>query len=172
MTPAFESAFRFTVIGQEGGFVLSTLKFDSGGQTYAGISRVNFPEWAGWKLIDAGDTKSDQLHDLVYSFYWSSFWQRMGLERLPSRIATLVFDFAVNSGRDIAAKKLQQVLRVTVDGDIGPQTSLAAYRADWRAPVIYLNRRLDYLNDLKAWDNFGRGWSQRIVNLFDFAAAA
>lgn len=171
-TNSFQSAFRLTVLGQEGGFVLSTLKHDRGGQTYAGISRVNFPTWAGWALIDAGDTTSDHLHDLVYEFYFAFAWQRMQLEALPSRLGALVFDFAVNSGREVAARKLQAVLGVEVDGKIGTQTSIAAHRADWRAPVLYLNRRLDYLNDLKAFDDFGRGWTQRVVNLFDYAAAA
>lgn len=171
MTLSFEKAFTLTVLGQEGGFVLSTLQHDSGGQTYAGISRNNFPNWEGWVLIDAGDVSSARLHELVKIFYWNFAWARLNLEQLPPRIAALVFDFAVNSGRTVAAKKLQRLLLVRDDGVIGAKTVVAARSASSiQLATRYLADRLDYLNDLRAWQYFSKGWTQRIVNLMYFAA--
>lgn len=171
MSTAYLAAFNLTVLGQEGGFVLSTLRGDRGGQTYAGISRVNFPEWAGWRRIDAGDRQSNYLKELVYEFYYGFAWQRMSLGLLPRRTAALVFDFAVNSGRTIAALRLQKWLGVTADGNIGPKTIAATSAADPLClSMHYMAERLDYLNDLKAWDTFSEGWSQRVVRLLHYAA--
>lgn len=171
MNQAFESAFSLTVIGQEGGFVLSTLKHDSGGMTYAGISRNNFPEWGGWALIDAGDTGSNYLHQLAKDFYLGFAWSRLSLDQLPQRIAALVFDFAVNSGRTVAVQRLQRLLLVKDDGVMGIKTVIAVRASDpTRLALRYLAARLDFLNDLSAWAYFGKGWSQRIVNLMNFAA--
>lgn len=167
MTASFDRAFEFTVMSQEGGFVLSTLKGEKS-ETYAGIYRHMQPSWPGWVLIDRGDAGSSYIHELVKTFYQTRFWDRLRLDQLPPRLAALVFDFAVNSGNAVAVKKLQQVLMVLDDGEIGPKTVLAASKGvQLQIAIRYLAKRLDYINDLSAWKDFGKGWSQRIVNLMN-----
>ena len=46
----FLISFKKTNIN-EGGFVDDPS--DSGGMTYAGVSRKWFPNWEGWKIVDA-----------------------------------------------------------------------------------------------------------------------
>lgn len=167
---AFDEAYRFT-LQQEGGFVLSTLQHDRGGMTYAGISRVMQPQWPGWALIDAGKDAPDAMQDLVRQFYFARFWQRMGLENVPARLAVLAFDFGVNSGNQVAIKRLQRIAMVQDDGELGPKTVAAIRAADPNKLAIrYVAARIDYLDDLDTWSSFGRGWMHRIINLMNYLA--
>jgi lysozyme family protein len=47
MTDKAKKIIEFT-LRNEGYYVND--KDDSGGETYRGISRVNFPKWAGWAI--------------------------------------------------------------------------------------------------------------------------
>lgn len=169
MTPAFERAYAFTH-GQEGGYALAWLPGEKS-ETYAGIYRHANPKWPGWALIDAGDTTSDRLKALVVQFYFNEFWVRFNCEQLPFPLSALVYDFAVNSGGPVAIKHLQGLLPVTVDGLLGARTAAAARGMDaCKLNMRYIAARLDYLNDLSSWKSFGRGWSQRTVELLRLAA--
>lgn len=48
--PDFKVALYQVVLPNEGGWVKDPA--DSGGETYKGISRKNFPHWSGWSEID------------------------------------------------------------------------------------------------------------------------
>lgn len=169
MTQSFDTAFAFT-IKQEGGFVLSTLPTEKS-ETYAGIYRYANADWEGWVQIDAGDRISAPLQNMVKNFYFQKFWVPMNLEQLPQPLATLAFDFGLNSGASTAIKKLQHLLMVAEDGDLGARSIDAARSmpAD-KLNMRYLAARLDLFNDLKSFSAFGKGWTQRIVDLLNFAA--
>lgn len=170
MTQSFDMAFAFTH-KEEGGFILSTLAGDSGGETYAGIARNKQPQWEGWVRIDQGDTISTTLQNMVKNFYFNRFWLRMNLEQLPQPLATLAYDWGVNSGNIIAIKKLQYLLNVNDDGILGSTTAGAARSMPPdKLAMRYLAARLDFLNDLNAWMTFGKGWTQRVVDLLNFAS--
>lgn len=47
--PAYERMIR-----REGGYRLTNDPADRGGMTFAGISRNRWPDWEGWRQIDAG----------------------------------------------------------------------------------------------------------------------
>lgn len=169
MTQAFDRSFAFTH-QQEGGYKLSRLPGEQS-ETYAGIYRHAHPKWSGWALIDAGDTSSHELKALVSQFYFQEFWVRYNLEQLPFPLSALVYDFAVNSGGITAIRCLQRLLPVKDDGMLGAATAAAARGIDGpRLNMRYIAARLDYLNDLSNWKDFGRGWSQRVVELLKFAA--
>src|SRR6185312_14274185 len=76
------------------------------------------------------------------------------------------FDEAVNSGPGRAAKDLQSVLGVPIDGVIGPVTLAAAAKAE---PVGVINAlgdaRLAFLKSLGTWSTFGNGWSNRVASV-------
>lgn len=127
---------------------------DRGGETYAGIARNFFPNWAGWKLVDqikktnkgaAAITracKSDHLlQDYVTAWYKSEWWDYLGLGALPQKLANEVFEQAVNLGKAGSGKKVQIICNaynylkgkalftdLVVDGAIGPKT-LGALKA-------------------------------------------
>ena len=134
----FSQAFAKT-LGNEGGY--STDPKDLGGETYCGISRVNFPDWAGWHAIDAwkglGSPSSvlgqnEDLQAQVQAFYRSLFWNPLHGDQIAfPDLAEKLFDMAVNMGIGQAVKLLQDALNVvvgsglTVDGGMGPMTLAA-----------------------------------------------
>ncbi|MCX8017479.1 MAG: hypothetical protein N2690_06240, partial [Rhodocyclaceae bacterium] len=88
---AFERMIR-----NEGGYVLHKVPYDRGGMTYAGISRRNWPDWSGWRDIDAG---RDPEAETVRDFYRVNFWTPIQGDAIRSQsIAQTLFDFAVNAG--------------------------------------------------------------------------
>lgn len=121
----FELAIGTTLLA-EGGY--SNNPSDAGGETYEGISRKNFPEWSGWKLIDAQPNKRDLnsnpiLQGLVVGFYRGNFWQFDGLN--DQQLAGKIFDLSVNVGKVHGIKILQQTLGINADGIYGPATEQA-----------------------------------------------
>jgi len=128
--PAFER-----VILNEGGYKLTTVPGDRGGQTYAGITRKSFPDWRGWASLDAGRTPDAQI---VRDLYRGAFWDPLQADQITSqRVATCLFDFAVNAGAKTAAKLAQLVVGTTPDGAIGPVT-LEAINAT--APEVFVSQ--------------------------------
>lgn len=143
--PAFEYALKHT-LQFEGGYANDPA--DSGGETFRGVSRRNWPGWFGWKLID--QVKADglrsasainqrfaddpQMAELVADFYLCNFWRPFsGLSEME-RLQVKLFDTAVNTGVGRAVKLLQQALntlkstpaRLQVDGALGPITMAVA----------------------------------------------
>lgn len=125
--PAFEK-----VLLAEGGYKLTDIAHDRGGQTYAGITRKSNPDWRGWAYIDAGKTPDAQL---VRDLYRANYWAPVHGDELPQRIAECLFDFAVNAGPRTAVKLAQLVVGTTPDGVIGPVT-VAALNAI--APEVFV----------------------------------
>lgn len=126
----FKAALLVT-LAHEGGYALSARPDDPGGATYAGISRVNHPTWAGWALVDRGVTRGARLEALVEEFYLLHFWDPIhGDEIQDQRIATSLLDYAVNVGLRTGVRHLQSLLGVKADGVVGPITIAALNLAD------------------------------------------
>lgn len=117
------------VIESEGGYKLTNIPGDRGGQTYAGIARIPNPHWAGWHYIDRNDTPPKEL---VREFYKANYWDKVHGDQLPAGLDYAVYDFAVNAGVGRAAKYLQRAVGVADDGVIGPGTMAAVAKADPR----------------------------------------
>ena len=109
----------------EGGY--SNHVADSGGETYRGISRNNFPNWNGWAIIDVIDhstlDQNSQLQALVVAFYHATFWHYDGIN--DQAVANKIFDLAVNVGQRHAIKIVQLAVSVIADGVYGPATEAA-----------------------------------------------
>jgi lysozyme family protein len=116
--PAFEVMIR-----NEGGYVNHTVAGDRGGQTFAGVARKFHSDWQGWVLIDANDMENPQLTVYVLVFYKEKFWDKLKCDDIPNqRVATTLFDFAVNAGVRTAAKLAQLTIGATPDGIIGSKS--------------------------------------------------
>lgn len=121
----FNIAFEKTLLA-EGGYKLTNIANDKGGQTYAGVSRNANPSWIGWSFIDRGETPPSQL---VRDFYKLTYWDVCrGDSILRQGTAESIYDFAVNAGPRTAIKLAQIVVGVTPDGSAGQKT-LAALNA-------------------------------------------
>lgn len=92
------------------------------------------------------------------------YWDAVSADSLPDGVRFDVFDGAYNSGPTQAIKWLQRAIWVDDDGKVGPRTLMAAGTYNPAAIVArYNGHRLDMLNDLKTWQSFGRGWTQRVA---------
>lgn len=140
------------LLGHEGGYVFNPA--DPGGETKWGISKRSYPN-LDIKSLTAEDAKR---------IYWRDYWLRCGCEDLPRGLAFDVFDAAVNSGPNRAARWLQTALGVRADGVIGPDTKAAVAKAEPNGlRARYSGVRLDFMASLPSWPSFGRGWARRIA---------
>lgn len=105
---------------------------DSGGQTWRGISRNNYPKWKGWVIVDFYKTQPDfpynmrsdkPLQALVDSFYECEEWDALRLDEVKNQsIANFLADWAVNAGHSVPIKHTQHILALDEDGIIGSKT--------------------------------------------------
>lgn len=117
----FKTAYKKTG-GAEGGY--ANVSGDRGGETYAGISRKNFPDWPGWEIVDAHKPlergafiKSDKLELLKESFYRETFWDKVHGDQIKDhKLAEEVYDTAVLSSVRAAIKMLQRSLGIKQTG--------------------------------------------------------
>lgn len=108
----------------EGGY--AHVKGDRGGETYKGISRVHWPNWAGWAIVDKhkplkhnAKIKDNELEVMVNMFYKRNFWDKVGGDSIDDQeTAFKLYDFAVTSGQPMSIKQIQKVLGLTETGKI------------------------------------------------------
>lgn len=136
---SFEKAYKKTA-KNEGGY--ANVTGDTGGETYAGISRKWWPNWSGWKIIDARKPlkhnqtlQIDALTALVHAFYKKQFWDAIGGDEIVDQsTAERLYDFGVNAGAPRSIKQIQEVLGI-------PQTG----KAD-AATIAAINNPLKHLS--------------------------
>lgn len=162
--PAFDKMIR-----NEGGFKLTNIEGDRGGQTYAGIARNAHPNWSGWRHVDANALTSAELTQSVRDFYRSEFWNRTSGDAITSQtIAETLFDFAVNAGTGTAAKLAQIVVGVVPDGGIGPKTLAAINGCDetlftLKYALAKVTRYAEICNRDRSQSKFLLGWINRTL---------
>ena len=147
------------VLKHEGGFVNHPK--DPGGMTNLGVTRTN------WELYLNRDVTEAEMRaltpEMVKPFYKKNYWDRIKGDDLPSGVDYAAYDLAVNSGTGRAAKYLQQIAGVTVDGVIGPQSLKAIQKCDAEDVVDEIcNMRMDFLKGLGTFETFGKGWTIRV----------
>ena len=143
---------------REGGF--SDDPADTGGRTYKGISeRWNADLWKDGPPTDAQ----------VRERYEQRYVKGPGFDKVSDlRLREQLIDFGVNSGPGVAIQKLQAVLRVTVDGALGPKTLGALAQSDSRkinnllvAARIMMLCRIVQKNPSQ--NRFIAGWADRAL---------
>jgi lysozyme family protein len=156
----FNTAFEFSM-KKEG--CESDDPADAGGKTRYGISSVYHP-----KMWQNGPPSWDQARE----FYRAQFWDKCRCPELPSGLDIAVFDAAIPSGIDDAARWLQAALKVKVDGVIGSKTLLAAskVRPEPIIRAITISRQQHYAR-LKTYPRFGAGWFGRALDCYSLAMA-
>ena len=148
------------ILHHEGGYVNHPK--DPGGETNMGVTKRVYEEWGGTK-----DMKDLTFED-VAPIYKKNYWDRVKGDDLASGLDLCIFDFGVNAGTGRAAKFIQEMIGVTADGGIGPQTlkALGFYEEEVGgvAEVIkeYQKRRQEYYESLSTFKTFGRGWTRRV----------
>lgn len=156
MATAFDQAFEI-VVTHEGGYV--NHKADPGGETKYGISKRSYPH------VDIAAMTLTQAK----AIYKLDYWDRLALDYADPGLALVCFDAAVHNGQSTAIRWMQQALKVTPDGIMGPKTlaALEACRDDCasEALVAVHAQRIHMMAKLPTWATFGVGWSKRLANL-------
>lgn len=160
----------------EGGYSLD--KDDRGGETYAGIARNYWPQWEGWKIIDAikkiGSIKKGQIiHDtqleaMLESFYKKNFWDRIHGDEINSQqVANIFYDWTLTSGK--AIKRVQNIIGVSTDGKFGPNSlkemnEYISIKGQQELFEKIKNSRREYYLSIGIGNNskFLKGWINRV----------
>jgi lysozyme family protein len=159
------------ILSHEGGFTDN--RSDPGNWTGG---RVGVGKLLGTKFGIAANTYPTLniralTRDQAIEIYRRDFWVRSGADKLPPAMGFQMLDAAVNHGMGIATRMLQRAAGVADDGVIGPATraAIAATSAEDLA-LLFVAARLEFYTGLKAWDNFGKGWTRRMVGNLRYAA--
>jgi len=169
---SFESAIAF-VLEREGGYVNDPT--DKGGETNMGITSATLEGAKSHKVVPNTVTIANLTAGQATKIYEELFWKdkklnMAGIDTENSKLATVVFDFAVNSGPVSAAKELQALVGAQIDGWVGPNT-LKAIRDYGRDKVIkdFIARRSDWyyriIVDNNSQVKFAKGWRNRLKAL-------
>lgn len=151
-TNEFINAFNM-LIRLEGNYIFD--EDDAGKETYCGISRVYFPLWTGWEIIDKVKSslkKNEKIEEIILKytkklephvrdFYFKQFWIPLKCQIMPNELSTEVFEQGVNIGYSQAIRHLQIVLNslnynfryfkvdLAEDGIFGSNTEIALLNA-------------------------------------------
>jgi lysozyme family protein len=150
------------VLAHEGGYVNDP--HDPGGATNRGITFRVYDAYRTRKGLPTRDVRNISPAE-VSEIYRLQYWDAVKGDELPPGLDYVLFDGAVNSGPAQSIKWLQRALgSVAVDGQIG-QATLAAVMAHGRPADLVdriCDRRLAFLQALKTWPRFGKGWRARV----------
>lgn len=165
---------------------------DPGGETYKGVSRVHYPHWPGWEILDHLPTRTaeptgmeaKELEEQLVRFYTHEFWMRLYLDKCASQtLAEMIFDCGVNCGTRVAAAMLQRTLNVmnangyrwrdlAEDGVLGPVTMETLEKAvELRFEAIIqvytalrITRYVELCEKNETLERFLAGWVRRAVD--------
>ena len=165
MQSNFETCLAL-MLAHEGGYV--DHKLDPGGRTNHGVTQRVWEEWVGHE-VDEKQMRA-LTHEMVAPLYKRKYWDAVRADDLVAGVDYCVFDVAVNSGPGRAIKFLQSSVGVTADGGFGPATLAAVTKEDpTRLIEMYCAKRLEFLQSLKTFETFGKGWSRRVQEVKDKA---
>jgi len=145
----FEACVRH-ILAAEGGLVQDP--HDPGGLTHFGISQRAYPTL---------DIKALTVADAM-RIYQRDYWDPIQGEDLPTGVDLVMLDHAVNAGPATAIRLMQYLVRVVVDGVLGPRTLAGITSADPEDLITaFTERRLAYYHSLPNWRLYQVGWSRR-----------
>lgn len=160
----FDTVFD-RVVGHEGGY--SDNPKDPGNWTGG---KCGIGELKGTKYGLAANTyQSLDIKNITESqaraIYHEDWWQALGVNRFSPAMQFQIFDAAFNHGMYNASKIYQRAVGAKDDGIIGPKTLCAANKLSENDRLLrFLAFRLKFYTSLRTFDDFGRGWSNRVAD--------
>jgi len=148
----------------ESGFVNDSR--DNGGMTNFGVTIKVWEEWVGHAVSEK--EMRNLTPTMVTPLYKRKYWDACRCDDLVPGVDYCVFDVAVNSGVGRAIKLLQSSVGTTPDGGYGPITAALVKKAEAdpaRLIELYCAKRLEFLESLKSFPVFGKGWSRRVAEV-------
>lgn len=187
-SPAFVSAFKFTMIYEvgpkfnfddpdtqagkcstkieQGKTGYSCIVEDAGGETKFGIAKNANPDI---------NIKAMTLNQAM-EIYFTRYWLPLSCDSFESPVAISLFDAAVNHGTSAAAKMLQRAVGATPDGQIGNKTISATKLCN---PLEICDKILKSREDLfrsivsrkPEQVKFLKGWLNRVASIKAYIAS-
>jgi len=159
---SYDEALRL-LLAHEGGYTDDAA--DPGGPTNFGITIADYRAYVNPKAT-AADVKAMPVGD-AKAIYRSRYWDAQRCDDLPAGVDYAVFDYGVNSGIGRSGRVLRRELGLAADsGAIGDAVIVAARKADARALIgTICDERLRFLQSLKTWAVFGKGWTRRVAEV-------
>jgi lysozyme family protein len=144
---------------------------DPGGPTNFGITLADARRY--WKSNATADDVRAMPQSVARTIYRERYWNALRCDELPAGVDYAVFDYGVNSGIGRAGKVLRRVLKLSDRSSVvSDDVIVAATKAVPLDLVIAIcAERLAFLQSLKTFPVFGRGWTAR-VNGVRVAASA
>lgn len=156
---------------------------DTGGQTYAGISQKNWPQWQGWAIVNALVKQYPNLNDLnqaltssqvlagqVADFYHVNFWKYDAIKSQIVADRLMSLDVVTNQIAKISQQSLLELgVNVVVDGRWGPSTQ-NAINAQKETDILHMLRAFASLRfaEIVISNNgqhaFLKGWLKRATD--------
>lgn len=170
MTLDFEKCLRF-VLAKEGGFVDHPA--DRGGATNKGVTQAVYDAWRKRSGLLPQSVKLISDAELT-GIYRRDYWDKVRGDELPAPVNLAVFDDAVNSGVNRAARRLQKVCGVAADGAIGLRTVAAAKQycekfGELNLALDIIEERIEFYHNIvetnPSQSVFLRGWLNRMNDL-------
>jgi lysozyme family protein len=160
MQSNFETCLAL-MLAHEGGYVHH--EKDPGGRTNHGVTQRVWEEWVGHE-VDEKQMRA-LTPETVAPLYKRKYWDAIRADELVAGVDYCVFDVAVNSGPGRAIKFLQSCVGATPDGGFGSITMALTKKAEQDPAKLikqYCAKRLEFLQSLKTFETFGKGWSRRV----------
>ena len=157
------------IIKREGGYVNNPA--DRGGPTKYGITLKTLTAWRN-RIVPPEYMAGLEEHE-ARAIYYSEYLVKPGLDKINSVfVRAFVLDSAVQHGPKTAIRWLQKIVRVPVDGILGPVSLEAINR--WDTDVLYrmmLAERCRFYGRLITNDPtqavFAAGWANRIAKFIE-----
>ncbi len=160
-TWTYEEALRRLLL-HEGGY--TNHPADPGGPTNFGITLADYRRYVKPDAT-ADDVRAMKVEE-AKAIYRSRYWDAMRCDELPAGVDYCIFDYAANSGTGRAPKVLQRLLGAPVTGEIDDATVRFSRVHDARTLVAAIcDERLRFLQGLKTWPVFGKGWGRSVAEV-------
>lgn len=162
----YEEALRRLLL-HEGGY--TNHPSDPGGPTNFGITIDDYRKYVK-PGATAADVKAMTL-DEAKSIYRAKYWDAQRCDELPAGVDDAIFDYGVNSGIGRSGKVLRRCLDLPDNSSVVNDAVIAcALHADAAKLVAAIcNERLRFLQALRTWPVFGKGWGRRVAEVKAFS---
>lgn len=159
---SFEVALAH-VLAHEGGY--TNHPSDPGGPTNFGITIRDCRKYVK-PNASASDVRAMSVGEAA-AIYRSKYWDAQCCDALPVGVDYAIFDYGVNSGIGRSGKVLRRALKLADNTSVVTDVVIAAARnADASALVRAIcDERLRFLQSLKTWAVFGKGWGRRVAEV-------
>lgn len=149
------------IFAHEGGYVDHPR--DPGGATNMGITHKTLAAYRG-KPVTKADVRNLTKAE-AREIYRLNYWNKIKGDALPYGYDLVAMDGGVNSGPSRGVKWMQRGAGAAADGRVGPQTLEACRSAGPKGIERACEARMGFLQGLRTWDAFGRGWSRRVASV-------